>query len=67
MQLFDNVVCNSCKFLRTEQTEFKFFCIAFPDGIPKEILTGENDHTEPLPDQGNNIVYVLNDGIPEFR
>lgn len=32
-------------------------CIAFPNGIPQEILVGENDHTEPLPEQENNIVF----------
>lgn len=24
-------------------------CAAFPDGIPEEILEGENDHTAPVP------------------
>lgn len=32
-------------------------CTAFPDGIPDEILSGENDHTKPLPDQKNDIVF----------
>ena len=27
-------------------------CKAFPDGIPTEILTGENDHTKPY--KGDN-------------
>lgn len=32
-------------------------CLAFPNGIPDEIIQGENQHTEPLPNQGNNLVY----------
>jgi hypothetical protein len=32
-------------------------CQAFPKGIPDEIMQGENDHTTPLPDQGNDIVF----------
>ncbi len=26
-----------------------FRCLAFPDGIPDEILSNENGHTEPFP------------------
>lgn len=33
-------------------------CIAYPEGIPEEILKGENDHTTPLSEQMNNIVFV---------
>jgi len=32
-------------------------CKAFPDDIPNEILSGENDHSKPLPDQKNDIVF----------
>lgn len=32
-------------------------CIAFPDGIPKEILLGDNDHTKPLKSQDFPIVF----------
>ena len=32
-------------------------CLAFPDGIPEEILDGDNNHSKPLPDQDNDIVF----------
>lgn len=31
-------------------------CQAFKE-IPEEILVGDNNHTKPLPDQDNDIVY----------
>jgi len=32
-------------------------CKAFKQGIPKEILSGKNDHSKPLKDQGNDIIF----------
>ena len=32
-------------------------CKAFPDGIPDEITSGENEHRAPLPEQDNDIVF----------
>jgi hypothetical protein len=32
-------------------------CFAFPNGIPNEIIVGDNMHTEPLPNQGNDLVF----------
>ena len=32
-------------------------CVAFPNGIPNEILTGNNDHSKPLKGQDNEIVF----------
>ncbi len=47
-----NLVCLDCKhylgYLK---------CPAFNDLIPDIIVSGESDHTEPLPDQGNDIVF----------
>lgn len=44
-------ICNSC---RNYIKELK--CKAF-NVIPDEILFGENDHSKPLPEQDNNIVF----------
>lgn len=37
--------------------EFDNKCKAFKINIPLEIVEGKNDHTEPLPDQENDIVF----------
>lgn len=47
------LICFSCKHLR----RFEGGCSAFPDGIPKEITSEENDHSKPLKDQENDIVF----------
>ena len=39
--------CIYCKHLSD-----KFKCLAFPDGIPEEILTGDHDHKKPF--EGDN-------------
>jgi len=36
-------------------------CAAFPDGIPVEIIVGEDLHLTPRKDQGNEIVYEKSD------
>lgn len=40
-------ICNDCAHYRGEAN-----CAAFPDRIPKAILTGEHDHHEPYPADG---------------
>ena len=32
-------------------------CSAFPDGIPMMILDGQIEHTQPFPEQNNQIAY----------
>lgn len=44
-----------------QEGDFLPYCKAFPEGIPEEISIGENLHTEPLPEQGNDLVYVKNE------
>lgn len=50
--IIDNDVCMNCKHFWGNTA-----CDAFPDGIPAEIMHGENQHTKPLPGQENNIVF----------
>ena len=35
----------------------KHICKAFPKGIPDEILSGRNDHSQPMPGQNRIEVY----------
>ncbi len=47
------LICSKCKHFR----RFDGGCDAFPDGIPDEITSGENNHSEPLKGQQNRIVF----------
>lgn len=47
-------ICFSCKHFDIQSST----CSAFPYEIPDEILSGENDHSVPLPDQDNDIVFT---------
>jgi len=40
----------------------RIVCRAFPEGIPAEIVYGDDKHTKPLPDQKNDIVF---EGAPD--
>jgi hypothetical protein len=46
-------ICFRCKHFDIETSK----CPAFKGDIPDEILFGDNDHKEPLPDQKNDIVF----------
>ena len=48
-----NLVCFRCKNYR----RFKGGCLAFPKGIPNIIISGENQHSQPLKGQRNKIVF----------
>jgi hypothetical protein len=48
-----NLVCFRCKNFR----RFKGGCLAFPNGIPDEITSGQNEHSKPLKGQRNKIVF----------
>ncbi len=52
-----DLVCFSCKHFRI----FEGGCAAFGDDIPDEITSGENEHSEPLPNQKNDIVFTPNE------
>lgn len=45
-------LCFKCKWLKPN-----VLCKAFPSGIPKDILTGEFDHTKKYPKQINEIIF----------
>ena len=47
--------CLKCKLCNSNG--LFLFCKAFESGVPDEIINGENDHTEPLPNQENNIIF----------
>lgn len=47
------LICSNCKHFR----RFEGGCNAFPDGIPDEITSGLNEHSEPLLFQPNDIVF----------
>lgn len=49
---FAECPCFGCKWHSGDN-----LCKAFNSGIPIDILSGENDHTEKHPDQKNNIVF----------
>jgi hypothetical protein len=48
-----DLVCFKCK----NWNMFIGGCKAFPDGIPDEITSGENEHEKLIPEQDNNIVF----------
>jgi hypothetical protein len=55
------LVCFSCKHFRLYGG-----CDAFPDGIPDEITSGKNEHSIPLADQDNDIVFEPKEKRNEF-
>jgi hypothetical protein len=48
-----DLICLYCKHFDING----FKCKAFPKGLPPEIISGENNHSKPLPKQGNEIVF----------
>jgi hypothetical protein len=51
--LWEEPICQKCKHYDREKVN----CSAFPKGIPFEILEGDNNHSKPLPEQKNKIVF----------
>lgn len=50
-------ICFTCKHFDINTSK----CPAFKGDIPDEILFGINDHSKPLEDQGNEIIYEPKD------
>lgn len=46
-------ICFKCRHFNID----KSVCKAFPKEIPFEILNGENNHSKPLANQDNDIVF----------
>jgi hypothetical protein len=57
MTLIVEPICFSCKHYDID----KGTCDAFLEEIPDEIYLGDNDHSKPLPDQKNDIVFEPHD------
>lgn len=49
-----DLICFRCKHFDSINRG----CVAFRDGIPDEIVSGENHHRVPLLDQENDIVFT---------
>lgn len=50
-------ICFDCKHFDINTS----LCEAFKEDIPDEILSGENDHSRPLEDQENDLVFEPKD------
>lgn len=48
--------CRYCKHLHNLSGTFT--CDAFPEGVPRELLSGLIFHDKPLPGQKNSIVFT---------
>ena len=45
--------CGSCKHFRKDD----FYCPAYPDGIPDELLSGKKQHDQVRKDQTGNTIF----------
>lgn len=52
-------LCVLCTHFRPDTQS----CVAFSDGIPEEILTGQVDHFEPFADE--STLFELADGVED--
>lgn len=50
---FIEPICFKCKNFDINKNT----CKAFKKEIPEEILFGDNDHSKPLPEQENDLVF----------
>lgn len=50
--------CIECKHYRQPDPEVEGLrCDAFPEGIPDEIIFGDEEHDTPVEGQGNDLVF----------
>ena len=49
--------CGTCKHFRRDD----FYCLAYPDGIPDELLLGEELHNEVRKDQTGDTIFEEDD------
>jgi len=59
-------ICINCKHLDMMKhlsddniEDGKYFCPAYPDGIPDEILHGDDDHVKVRPDQVGDYKFTF--------
>ena len=45
----------------------KHICMAFPKGIPDEILSGRNEHSQSMPEQNSIEVYERASNFAEME
>ena len=57
-----NVICQACKYYLLFQK-----CKAFPDGIPKKILTSEQTHDKPIKGQTGYYVFEEVSELPKLK
>jgi hypothetical protein len=55
----NSIMSSSPKCILCKHREKGLKCIAFPDKIPHEILSGNNNHSIPFPNQDNEVVFEL--------
>jgi len=52
----EQAICFNCKN-KIHLYDIPPTCKAFPNGIPESIYYDGEDHSKPLPDQNNDIVF----------
>lgn len=56
-------ICTICKHWHRDAEGWA--CAAFTK-IPEEILLGDNEHSKPLPGQGNDIIFEPTEGAKKL-